>query len=107
HLRESIPLAQALEGPNVKHDISLPASTVCGFVTSTDAALERAFPGVRLIDFVHLGDGNLHYNVQCPPGTEAAAFLRRHEPAIHAIVYDAVQLRGGSVSAAHRIRILH
>ncbi len=103
HLRESIPLAQATEGPNVKHDISLPASAVCDFVAATDAALQRAFPGVRLIDFGHLGDGNLHYNVQCPSGVDAAEFLRRHEHAVNALVYDAVGARGGSISAEHGV----
>ncbi|MEO8925144.1 MAG: FAD-binding oxidoreductase, partial [Caldimonas sp.] len=103
HLRESIPLAQALEGPNVKHDISLPASAVCDFVAATDAALERTFPGVRLIDFGHLGDGNLHYNVQCPTGIAAADFLHRHEHQVNAIVYDAVSVRGGSISAEHGV----
>jgi FAD/FMN-containing dehydrogenase len=103
HLRESIPLAQAAEGPNVKHDISLPASAVCDFVAATDAALQRTFPGVRLIDFGHLGDGNLHYNVQCPPGVDAAEFLRRHEHAVNGLVYDAVGARGGSISAEHGV----
>ena len=103
HLRESVPLAQAAEGQNVKHDISLPASAVCGFVASTDAALLKAFPGIRLVDFGHLGDGNLHYNVQCPPGQDAAAFLRDNEHAIHDIVFDAVVARRGSISAEHGI----
>ena len=106
HLRESIPLAQASEGPNVKHDISLPASAVCEFVAATDAALERAFPGVRIVDFGHLGDGNLHYNVQCAQGVEAAAFLRDHEHEVNAIVYDAVCARGGSISAEHGVGAL-
>jgi FAD/FMN-containing dehydrogenase len=103
HLRESIPLAQAFEGPNVKHDISLPASAVCEFVAATDAALQRRFAGVRLIDFGHLGDGNLHYNVQCPQGIDAAEFLRRHEHEVNTLVYDAVGARGGSISAEHGV----
>jgi FAD/FMN-containing dehydrogenase len=102
-LRESIPLAQMLEGPNVKHDISLPASAVREFVAATDAALVHAFPGVRLIDFGHLGDGNLHYNVQCPEGVVASEFLRLHEHEVNAIVYDAVSARGGSISAEHGV----
>ena len=102
HLRESIPLAQAVEGPNIKHDIAVPASALCAFVASTDASLERAFPGIRLVDFGHLGDGNLHYNVQCPEGADAVEFLR-HEGEVNAIVYDAVSARGGSISAEHGI----
>ena len=103
HLRESIPLAQAEQGPNIKHDISLPVSSIPGFVEATDAALVRAFPGVGLVDFGHLGDGNLHYNVQAPEGTPAEAFLAEHESAVNALVYDAVSAHGGSISAEHGI----
>jgi FAD/FMN-containing dehydrogenase len=106
HLRESIPLAQSLEGANVKHDIALPISAIDEFVAATDAALLRAFPGVRLVDFGHLGDGNLHYNVQGPSGGEGAGFVRQHEASINAIVYDAVVARGGSISAEHGIGAL-
>ena len=103
HLRESIPLAQSLEGLNIKHDISLPVSQVAAFVAATDAALDGAFPGVRLVNFGHLGDGNLHYNVQSPPGDDPASFLRDNEPAVNRLVYDAVCARGGSISAEHGI----
>ena len=106
HLRESIPLAQGLEGLNVKHDISLPVSAIADFCAQTDAALATAFPGVRLVNFGHLGDGNLHYNVQCPPGAAAGDFLAHHEAAVNRIVYDAVQAAGGSISAEHGIGAL-
>jgi FAD/FMN-containing dehydrogenase len=103
HVRESIPLAQAEEGPNVKHDISLPVSAIPAFVAATDAALARAFPGVRLVNFGHLGDGNLHYNVQAPDGVDAKRFLAEHEAAVNRLVYDAVAVHGGSFSAEHGI----
>jgi FAD/FMN-containing dehydrogenase len=106
HVRESIPLAQSKEGANVKHDIALPVSAIDEFVASTDAALVAAFPGVRLVDFGHLGDGNLHYNVQGPSGDASATFVERFEKAINAIVYDAVAARGGSISAEHGIGAL-
>jgi FAD/FMN-containing dehydrogenase len=103
HLRESIPLAQPLEGANIKHDIALPVSAIVDFVASTDAALAAAFPGIRMVDFGHLGDGNLHYNVQGPVGVDAASFIERHEPAVNAMVYEAVSRFGGSISAEHGI----
>jgi FAD/FMN-containing dehydrogenase len=106
HLREAIPLAQSEEGLNVKHDIAVPVSAIPGFCERTDAALRAAFPGVRLVNFGHLGDGNLHYNVQCPDGAEAGQFLATYEPAINAIVYDAVQACGGSFSAEHGVGAL-
>ena len=106
HLREAIPLAQSEEGLNVKHDIALPVSAIPGFCARTDGALQAAFPGVRLVNFGHLGDGNLHYNVQSPDGAAATAFLATHEHAINQVVYDAVQACGGSFSAEHGIGAL-
>ncbi len=106
HLRESIPMAQSVEGLNIKHDIALPVSSITRFVADTDAALLQAFPGVRLINFGHLGDGNLHYNVQAPEGVDGASFLREREAAINTLVYDAVAAHGGSISAEHGIGAL-
>jgi FAD/FMN-containing dehydrogenase len=106
HLRESIPLAQAEEGLNIKHDISVPVSRIPAFVASTDAALEAHLPGVRLVNFGHLGDGNLHYNVQAPPGVPGASFLAEHEAQVNRIVYDAVSAHGGSISAEHGVGVL-
>ena len=106
HLRESIPLAQAEEGPNIKHDIALPVSAIADFVARTDAGLEATFPGMRLVNFGHLGDGNLHYNVQGPPGYDALQFIERHEHAVNTLVYDAVGAAGGSISAEHGVGAL-
>ena len=103
HLRESIPLAQAQAGLNIKHDIALPVSAIPGFVAEMDAALAAYLPGIEVIDFGHLGDGNLHYNVQAPAGIAPAEFLAAHEAAINSLVYDAVGQRGGSISAEHGI----
>ena len=103
HIRESITLAQAQEGLNIKHDISLPVSAVAEFVAQTQAELARAIPGVRLVNFGHLGDGNLHFNVQAPEGVDAAVFLREQEARVNGIVYDAVWRYRGSISAEHGI----
>ena len=106
HLRESIPLAQPIEGPNIKHDISIPVSRIPAFVAATDAALQAAHPGTRSVNFGHLGDGNLHYNLQAPVGEDGAEFLRQHEPSVNRIVYDAVTDCGGSISAEHGVGAL-
>jgi FAD/FMN-containing dehydrogenase len=102
-MREAIPLAQSREGLNIKHDISLPISRIPEFVAHTEAALAQGWPGSRLINFGHLGDGNLHFNLQAPPGTDAQAFLSDHESAVNTLVYDAVIAHGGSISAEHGI----
>jgi FAD/FMN-containing dehydrogenase len=103
HIRESIPLAQAQEGLNIKHDISLPVSRIPEFCDKTDALLREAIAGVRLVNFGHLGDSNLHYNVQCPEGADVKQFLQTQESRINAIVYQSVHAHGGSISAEHGI----
>ncbi len=103
HIRESIPLAQAEEGLNIKHDISVPVSRIPAFCEATDAELQRAIPGMRLVNFGHLGDGNLHYNVQAPEGVDGKAFLRDEEERINTLVFDAVARFGGSISAEHGV----
>ena len=103
HVRESIPLAQAEEGLNIKHDISLPVSRIPAFCDETDALLQRLIPGVRLVNFGHLGDGNLHYNVQAPAEGDPKAFLREQEDRVNTLVYDQVARFGGSISAEHGI----
>ncbi len=103
HIRESITLAQAEEGLNIKHDISIPISAIPAFVEETDALLAREIPGVRMVDFGHLGDGNLHYNVQTPEGGSSQAFLQRFEADVNRIVYDSVRRHGGSISAEHGV----
>ena len=102
-IREGIPRAQALEGLNIKHDIALPTSRLADFVAHTDALLARQLPGVRIVNFGHLGDGNLHYNVQAPAGQASADFLRAHEAEVNALVYDAVVQFGGTFSAEHGV----
>ena len=103
HVRESIPLAQAEEGLNIKHDISVAVSHMSDFVRSTDALLEQEIPGVRLVNFGHLGDGNLHYNVQAPVGSDGPAFLCDWEDKVNTLVYESVQKFGGSISAEHGV----
>ena len=103
HIRESIPLAQAQEGLNIKHDISIAVSRIPAFVTEVDALLEQHFPGVRLVNYGHLGDGNLHYNVQAPDGADAEAFLRDQEGPINTLIYEVVDRYNGSISAEHGI----
>jgi FAD/FMN-containing dehydrogenase len=103
HIRESIPLAQAQEGLNIKHDISIAVSRIPDFVRETDAAIQQNFPGARMVNYGHLGDGNLHYNVQAPEGANAEAFLREQEKPLNTLVYAQVDKYHGSISAEHGI----
>jgi FAD/FMN-containing dehydrogenase len=103
HIRETITLAQVQEGLNIKHDIRIPVSLIPAFVDETDALLAREVPGVRLVDFGHLGDGNLHYNVQAPQGADEKAFLHDFEDKVNTLVFDQVLKFKGSISAEHGV----
>ncbi len=101
-LRENITEAQRREGPNVKHDISLPVSAIPQYMMEAEQALAAAFPAARLVVFGHLGDGNLHYNVSAPEGDSAQDFMANAE-SINELVHRLVAGYGGSFSAEHGI----
>lgn len=103
HMREHITLAQAEEGANLKHDITIPLSSLESFIQVTDALMRDRFPGVRIINFGHLGDGNLHYNIAPPLGIDPKTFNEFNEKQIHELVYDQVERCKGSISAEHGV----
>jgi FAD/FMN-containing dehydrogenase len=102
-IRESVAEAERLEGPSVKHDISVPVSRLPGFMARAEAAIAGAFPGTRIVAFGHLGDGNLHYNVLPPEGEDARRWMAERAELLTALVHDLVTADGGSISAEHGI----
>ncbi|ROO24912.1 D-2-hydroxyacid dehydrogenase [Salinisphaera orenii MK-B5] len=102
HLRESLPPAQVAEGASIKHDISLPVSRLPAFLDRALPAVREALPGVRPCPFGHVGDGNLHFNLSKPAGSDDAAFLSETARA-NAVVHDIVAEMGGSFAAEHGI----
>jgi D-lactate dehydrogenase (cytochrome) len=105
NLREHIPLAQAEEGKNIKHDISVPISRIGDFIRTTDAKLAEHFPACRMVTFGHLGDGNLHYNVSPSEQAHPDDFIAQ-QGAINQVVHDSVHRFGGSISAEHGLGAL-
>ncbi|MBU3541508.1 FAD-binding oxidoreductase [Polynucleobacter sp. UB-Tiil-W10] len=103
HMREHITLAQAEEGANLKHDITIPLSSLDSFIKETDALMRDKYPGVRIINFGHLGDGNLHYNIAPPLGLDPKIFNESNEKPIHELVYAQVERCHGSISAEHGV----
>ena len=103
HMREHITLAQAEEGANLKHDITIPLSSLDSFIRVTDELMREKFPGVRIINFGHLGDGNLHYNIAPPLGADPKTFNETNEKLIHELVYRQVERCKGSISAEHGV----
>jgi FAD/FMN-containing dehydrogenase len=61
------------------------------------------YPGVRIINFGHLGDGNLHYNIAPPLGTDPKVFNLANEKPIHELIYAQVERCQGSISAEHGV----
>jgi len=100
-LRKNISAAQKSEGISIKHDVSVPVSRVAEFITRADALLNRAFPGIRIAAFGHMGDGNIHYNCAMPDPAQNRIFIDRHEAAVNELVYQVVDELAGSISAEH------
>jgi D-lactate dehydrogenase (cytochrome) len=101
-LREAIPEAQSRDGGSLKHDISVPVASIPEFIAKGSRWLAANVPEGRLVAYGHVGDGNLHFNLNQALGADRAAFLARGDTvkrAIHELVKDF----GGSFSAEHGI----
>ena len=101
-MREGMSEVQRLEGGSIKHDISVPVSRVAEFITRASAAVAKAMPGVRVVPFGHVGDGNIHFNLSQPIAADKAAFMARWDE-MSDIVHEIVRGLGGSISAEHGI----
>jgi FAD/FMN-containing dehydrogenase len=101
-LRETIPEAQRQDGGSLKHDISVPVASIPDFIERGARWIADNVPDGRLVSYGHVGDGNLHFNLNQAPGADPAAFLAREEPVKRAI-HDLVRDFGGSFSAEHGI----
>jgi FAD/FMN-containing dehydrogenase len=94
---------RAQQGPAKQHDISVPVEKMPDFITDAIAKVEAAWPGTHAVAFGHLGDGNVHFHVISPQGSERAAWEAGDGKAISRFVHDLVTQWGGSLSAEHGI----
>jgi len=101
-LRESVPEAQRHAGGSLKHDVSVPVASLPRFIEAGAALVHQFAPEGFLVAYGHAGDGNLHFNVNQRPGTDATAFTSREAP-LRRAVHDLVAQFGGSFSAEHGI----
>jgi D-lactate dehydrogenase (cytochrome) len=101
-LRETIPEAQRIDGASLKHDISVTITALPDFVERASAWVRTNVPDGRLVVYGHVGDGNLHFNLNQVPGSDRDTFLAR-EPTIKRAIHDIVREFGGSFSAEHGI----
>jgi FAD/FMN-containing dehydrogenase len=101
-LREEHSEAQKREGASVKNDVSVPVSAVPAFIAEATDACATLIPGVRAVPFGHMGDGNIHFNLEQPEGADGAAFLGRDHEIMDA-VNSVVRRFDGSFSAEHGV----
>ena len=100
-LRESTLEAVTNAGPRIGFDISLPLDQVHEFVARTRSTVEAIIPGFKMCAMGHLGDGNLHYSLFPPEGSETK-FIEQTR-SIKTAVLDNVSEYRGSFSAEHGI----
>jgi len=101
-LRESVPEAQRHHGASLKHDVSVPVSSIPKLIDEGSELVRRLVPEGELVAYGHMGDGNLHFNVSQRPDAPEAAFLGRGTE-LETATFDLVERLGGSISAEHGI----
>jgi FAD/FMN-containing dehydrogenase len=101
-LREEHAEAQKREGASVKNDVSVPVSRVPELIRRASAACAALMPGIRVVPFGHMGDGNIHFNLEQPADMDPAAFLARDHDIMDA-VGEVVRALDGSFSAEHGV----
>ena len=105
HVRESMSESQKFEGGSIKHDVSVPVSSVAQLIERGCAAIVDFMPGARPVPFGHIGDGNIHFNISQPLGMDKQAYLDQWA-AMNKVIFDIVLELGGSISAEHGIGVL-
>ena len=101
-LREEHAEAQKREGASVKNDVAVPVSRVPELLARAEIDGQKLIPGMRMVPFGHMGDGNIHLNFEQPVGMNGADFLARDHDImdmVGAIVWDLE----GSFSAEHGV----
>jgi FAD/FMN-containing dehydrogenase len=99
-VRENQSGGQKAEGAAWKHDVSVPVSRMADFIDQATRAVEAFHPGVRVVAFGHVGDGNVHYDVLKAEGSDDGAHNALRDQGSR-IVHDIVAAMEGSISAEH------
>jgi FAD/FMN-containing dehydrogenase len=99
-IREGQSAAQKPEGAAWKHDVATPVSRIADFIAEATQAVATFVPGVRVVAFGHVGDGNIHFDVIKPQGTDDAPHNALRDQGAH-IVHDIAMKYEGSISAEH------
>jgi FAD/FMN-containing dehydrogenase len=87
----------------INFDISLPIPDIGNFVQAAGKLLQQRWPGIRIVNFGHIGDSNLHLTVDGHSLAEDTSATRH---AIESAVYQLVGEYCGSISAEHGVGLL-
>lgn len=104
-LRHGVPEAVRRSGPALRHDLAVPPERIDEFLAAALALCRQHFAGAEPVPFGHVGDGNLHYTLPCPPGPGADEFARRGER-LSAELHELAWSMEGSFSAEHGVGLL-
>ena len=104
-IREMFGEVQRHLGGSIKHDISVPIAAIPAFIEEANAAVVKLIPGARPMPFGHVGDGNIHYNINQPEGADKAQFLSRWGD-VNKVVFAVVKKYNGSISAEHGVGVM-
>ena len=101
-IREEIPLAEKLLKNVIQHDVSLPLNNIEKFINESSESLKKYNPNISIINFGHLGDNNLHFNV-CINRDLNNKEHENFKKNVNKIIFSFVNKFNGSISAEHGI----
>ena len=101
-IREEIPLAEKLLKNVIQHDVSLPLNFIDKFIEKSSSSLKKLDSKIFIINFGHLGDNNLHFNVFIDKILDRKEY-KKIQKDINKIVFSNVVKFNGSISAEHGI----
>jgi FAD/FMN-containing dehydrogenase len=96
-IREQVDHVFTVHQPVFIFDVSLPISTMEGYIEEIKRDLQKIWPAVKVFTFGHMGDGNLHVYVTC--GENDATTRHRVEE----MVFEPLTKIGGSITAEHGV----
>ena len=101
-IREEIPLAEKLLRNVIQHDVSLPLNNIKRFINESSKSLKNYNKNISIINFGHLGDNNLHFNI-CIDRDYNKKEHEHFKKNVNKIVFSFVKKFNGSISAEHGI----
>ena len=100
--REAIPPSETQESFCIQHDVSIPLESMNNFIIKTSKEIRKISNEISFINFGHLGDNNLHFNILTNEKTNVNK-IKKNKDKITNIIYENTYKFNGSFSAEHGI----